>query len=95
MGVWVRYRLGVDAIWTGLGLPSEETGLEDRLGLLPHHLRTDTDIDPQATAADDSDDREKKGKGKEKKAKGRETPPTPTPSKRGGRVAKDLRRASR
>jgi hypothetical protein len=32
--VWLRYRQGIDAIWTGVGLPREEMSYEERLGLL-------------------------------------------------------------
>ena len=83
LGVWVRYRLGVDSIWTGLGLPSEETGLEERLGLTnaaTHSLSSRFD---QQTTDHDTPTSKKKDK-KEKDGAG---------TKRGSRGAKDLRRA--
>lgn len=34
-GFWIEYRNGVDAIWTGKGLPKYEQSFEERLGLTP------------------------------------------------------------
>jgi hypothetical protein len=34
-GFWIEYRNGVDAIWTGRGLPKYEQSFEERLGLTP------------------------------------------------------------
>ena len=86
LGVWVRYRQGVDSIWTGLGLPSEEIGLEDRLGLPPaHHMLTDNKAAAaEVTTPSSSSSSSKKKEKKEEKE---------STSKRGGRAAKDLRRA--
>lgn len=80
LGVWVRYRLGVDSIWTGLGLPSEETGLEERLGL--------TTIDHNTATSSSSSSSKKKDKKQTTKEK-----EGGVGSKRGTRGAKDLRRA--
>ena len=79
--MWVRYRQGVDSIWTGIGLPSEETGLEERLGLTTTTHSNDKDLP--------SSSKKKDKKQKEKKKDGEDGAST----KRGTRGAKDLRRA--
>jgi hypothetical protein len=42
-GAWVGYRNGVDAVWTGLGLPSEEMSYEERLGVGAYKERGEKD----------------------------------------------------
>ena len=91
MGVWVRYRLGVDAIWTGLGLPTEEMSYEDRLGYVER-----TEEGTEEGGAEGEGGRRRRGGGADKKGGkkgGKRGDTTGAKKGRSSRAAKDLRRA--
>ena len=103
-GVWLRYRQGVDAIWTGLGLPTEEMSYEDRLEYVDRTDDRAEDTADNTTGHTKGDSKKGKKGGKrgdsksERKGDKRDQTvdtdsPTTRPTKRSSRAAKDLRRA--
>ena len=53
-GMWVEYRLGIDAIWTGIGMPKMEMGAEERLGLIGLSNRLPAAAATAAATADEA-----------------------------------------
>lgn len=63
--MWVEYRMGIDSIWTGIGMPKMEMGPEERLGLFDSYQRHVA----AARASSDAADGEKSNKQSKKSRK--------------------------
>jgi hypothetical protein len=48
--MWVDYRMGIESIWTGIGLPLMEMGAADRLDLDLASRRSIQELDKNMTA---------------------------------------------